>query len=158
MIKKTLKLTILLSLIISCNKDPEPISNSENDMFAAADPVKGKTLFVTCAACHNVNEGEPSKGAPDGRFSYHGPSLWGVYGRNIATLDDFEYSFQMKKYQDKVWNHETLDKWIRKPKKFIPGNRMLYNGNGDPQDRMDIIAYLKTLQPKTKNNNKKKVK
>ena len=49
----------------------------------AADPVHGKEVFQTCAACHSDK--------PDAI----GPSLRGVFGRKSASLDDFRYSNAM---------------------------------------------------------------
>lgn len=35
-----------------------------------------------------------------------------------------------------------MDHFLMHPKKFIPGNKMVYRGLKDPQDRADLIAYL----------------
>src|SRR6516164_8964063 len=47
---------------------------------AAADAGHGKTLFAACIACHTET--------PDAL----GPSLKGVVGRKVGSLDDFRYS------------------------------------------------------------------
>ena len=43
-----------------------------------------------------------------------------------------------------VWNDETLDAFLAAPAKAIPGT-VKSKGVANPQDRADIIAYLKTL-------------
>jgi cytochrome c len=48
----------------------------------------------------------------------------------------------MKK-SDIVWTEENLKKYLRDPKGFIPGNRMIFAGLKREQDRENVIAYLK---------------
>jgi cytochrome c len=42
-----------------------------------------------------------------------------------------------------VWTEENLDKYLADPKGFIPHNRMIFNGLKKPEDRANVIAYLK---------------
>lgn len=44
-----------------------------------------------------------------------------------------------------TWDEETLNEYLEYPKQFIPGTRMMFNGIKKPDDRRDLIAYLKTL-------------
>jgi len=44
-----------------------------------------------------------------------------------------------------TWDEETLDKFIRKPRKVVEGTTMPYRSLRDPKDRQDLIAYLKQL-------------
>ena len=50
-----------------------------------------------------------------------------------------------------TWDEPTLDKWIANPDAVIPGNGMSppYGGVADAEIRKRIIAFLKTLAPKT---------
>ena len=48
-----------------------------------ASPEKGATEAKKCAACHSEEKGGPIK---------IGPPLWGVVGRDIASVEGFEYS------------------------------------------------------------------
>ena len=41
-----------------------------------------------------------------------------------------------------VWNEETLDKWLTDPRAVAPGAKMFFHLD-NPQDRADVIAYLK---------------
>jgi cytochrome c len=46
-----------------------------------------------------------------------------------------------------VWNEQNLDKWIADPKAMLPESPMSlpFQGIQSPEQRADIIAYLKTL-------------
>lgn len=116
---------------------PKTQDEIENDMLAAASISKGREQFRKCAICHKLDIKESTKSGPD---------LWGVYGRKIAALDDFKYSHNLKEFSSEVWNYKNLDKWIKKPHSFAPKTLMLFEGLSDPQDRMDLIAYLRTLK------------
>ena len=51
--------------------------------LAAGDPAAGKTVFMKCAACHNIG--------PDAKNKV-GPALTGVVGRQPGTFADYNYS------------------------------------------------------------------
>ena len=99
----------------------------------AADPVHGKEVFQTCAACHSDK--------PDAI----GPSLRGVFGRKSASLDDFRYSNAMIR-ANLTWDESSLRAYIKDPQAEVRGNRMPFGGLSDPTDVDDVIAYLKTLK------------
>ena len=42
-----------------------------------------------------------------------------------------------------TWNENTLYEYLLNPKKYIPGTKMVFAGLKKPQDRADLIAYLK---------------
>jgi len=44
-----------------------------------------------------------------------------------------------------TWDEKTLDAFIRRPKKVVEGTTMPYRSIRDPEDRKDLIAYLKPL-------------
>lgn len=96
------------------------------------DPASGEKLYKRCQACHVVDK-------PTNRV---GPHLVGVFGRKAGGLEDYKYSDALKK-ADVTWDEGTLDKWLEDPKGYIPGNKMAYPGMKKPEERADIIAYLK---------------
>ena len=66
----------------------------------------------------------------------------GVFGRKAGAAPGFKrYSPAIKK-SGVVWNAETLDKYLAKPRAFIKGNRMPFAGRKKKADRDNLIAYL----------------
>ena len=94
---------------------------------------RGKKLYRRCIACHTLGEGEKHK---------VGPNLYGVFGQAAGSKKDFNYSKAMKA-SEIVWNDETLDAYIMKPRDYIPGNRMSFAGLKKAEDRAAVIAYMK---------------
>lgn len=100
--------------------------------LADGDAAAGEKVFRKCKACHSVEAGKNKVG----------PSLHGVIGRDAGTEEGFKYSDAMKE-SGIVWDEETLDAYLKKPKELVPGTRMAFPGLKDEQDRLDVIAYLK---------------
>jgi len=101
----------------------------------AADVEAGKTAFKKCALCHTTEAGK----------NKIGPSLFGIVGRKSASLDGFNYSEGMKKF-DHTWDEATLDEYLADPRATIPGTKMIFPGIKDKAERDDVIAYLETLK------------
>jgi cytochrome c len=101
----------------------------------AADVEAGKTAFKKCALCHTTEAGK----------NKIGPSLFGIVGRKSATLEDFNYSEAMKKF-DHTWDEGTLDEYLTDPRATVPGTKMIFLGIKDKTERDDVIAYLETLK------------
>jgi cytochrome c len=43
----------------------------------------------------------------------------------------------------RVWDEATLDRFLANPRGVVPGTRMGFAGIPDPDERADLIAYLK---------------
>ena len=99
---------------------------------AEGDSAQGENVFGKCKACHAL---EPGK-------NKIGPSLAGLFGRTAGTVEGFKYSTAMKD-SGIVWDEETLDSFLEKPKQVVPKTRMAFPCLRKEQDRMDVIAYLK---------------
>ena len=98
------------------------------------DANKGKTIFMgQCASCHNVDTQST------------GPPMAGIFNKQIASNPDFSYSSSLKGKSKLKWDQKNLDKWITKPSGFAPGNKMGFAGLEKKGDRLDLIAYLKSL-------------
>jgi cytochrome c len=102
---------------------------------SAADVEAGKADFKKCALCHTTEAGK----------NKIGPSLFGVVGRKAASVENFNYSEAMKKF-DHAWNPETLDSYLADPRAVVPGTKMIFPGIKDEKERQDVIAYLETLK------------
>jgi cytochrome c len=102
---------------------------------AGGDPAAGKEQFHSiCSLCHSD---APHK-------SKVGPSLFGVVGRHSGTEPGYSYS-DANKNSGLTWTPDVLDKYLTAPQVLVPGTKMGYPGQKDPQKRADIIAYLQTL-------------
>jgi cytochrome c len=100
--------------------------------IAAGDVAKGKRVFNKCKACH----------VADQEKNRIGPHLVGLFGRPAGSVEKFKYSSAMKS-STIVWNVESLDAYLKDPKGFVKGTRMVFGGLKKGQDRADLIAYLK---------------
>lgn len=96
------------------------------------DIERGAELWAKCRACHTLE--------PDGR-NIVGPRLHGIFGRRAGSQPDYRYSEAMKT-SGLVWTEQTLDAYLAATQDFLPGTKM-YGGLAIPQDRADLIAWLK---------------
>ena len=104
----------------------------------AGDAEKGAKLFkARCTQCHTIEEGGPNK---------VGPNLHGIIGRTSGSVAGFSYT-AANKNAGVNWNEDTLFEYLANPKKYIPGTKMAFAGFKKPQDRADVIAYLKENSP-----------
>lgn len=103
--------------------------------IAAADgnAARGQRVFNACAQCHSL---EPDR-------SMTGPSLAELWNRKAGSVASFPRYSPALKSADLVWNEKTLDEWIKDPQHVVPGNQMTFPGVKDPQQRSDLLAFLK---------------
>jgi len=102
------------------------------------DSTRGRMLFKTCRKCHAVEPGRVKIG----------PSLAGVVGRRPGSVPAFGYSNDMIDYgaSGVIWNAQTLDRFLTRPRALIAGTKMVFQGFRKPADRADLIAYLSTIR------------
>jgi cytochrome c len=98
---------------------------------AQGDPEKGEKVFNKCKTCHEI-EDEKNK---------VGPHLVGIFGRPAGSVEGFKYSDAMKS-SGVVWEDETITAYLKDPKGYIPGNRMVFPGLRKDEEIADLLAYL----------------
>jgi len=96
------------------------------------DATAGERTFAQCKTCHSIQAGQ----------NRIGPSLFGLIGRKAGTAPNYNYSGAMKN-SGLTWNEQTLADYLENPRKKVVGTKMTYAGLAKPQDRANVIAYLK---------------
>ena len=103
-------------------------------LLAAADPAKGEATFAKCTSCHSIEQGGANG---------IGPNLFGTVGEPIGKgKAGFAFSDVLMSHGGN-WTYENLDAWLHSPKGFAPGTKMSFAGLSSPEDRANVIAYLK---------------
>lgn len=107
--------------------------------MATADVAAGEQQLKKCTACHSFD-----KGGKNGV----GPNQWGLVGAKFGHIDSYAYSAAIKAKHDEgaIWTEQALSEFLANPKKYLPGNKMSFAGIKKPEDRANLIAYLKTLK------------
>jgi cytochrome c len=94
---------------------------------------RGERMYRACAPCHALQ--------PDRNMT--GPSLAEIWNRKSGSLPSFPRYSPALKSAGIVWTDDTLDKWVKDPQHFIPGNTMTFPGMKDARQRADLLAFLK---------------
>lgn len=109
-------------------------------LYAAADAKAGADFFSKkCSVCHNIEKGAGNK---------VGPHLWGVIGRKVASIADFNYSAGMKAHGDRTWSFDEMNHFQWNPRAWVPGTIMGYSGTPKDTDRANLIVYLNSQSDK----------
>lgn len=109
------------------------LSTAATAQMPVGNAANGAKVFNQCKVCHVTDKG----------VNRVGPSLGGVVGRKASTVPGYTYSAANKK-SGLTWNEATLFKYLEAPQKMVPGTKMAFAGLKKPQDRADVIAFLKT--------------
>ena len=112
----------------------EVVEVSFDEMMAAADVEKGAKVFKKCSACHKLEDGANGTG----------PFLYGVVDRPVGSAAGFGYSAAISGLGGD-WTAERLSEFLTKPSAFASGTTMSFAGLSKASDRVNLIAYLDTL-------------
>ena len=128
---RTTALSIIALLSIALNTHAESL-----DAFTG-DAEKGRFVFAPCRTCHY----------PEKIVGHHnGPSLHAIFGKvagKQAGFDDYSETFKMAQF---VWTEDLLFAWLANVETMFPETTMMSLGVKDPQQRADLIAYLKRFR------------
>ncbi len=103
-------------------RDPSEMSNGE------------RQFRRKCSICHSLTE--------DG-MRRAGPTLAGLFGRSAGSVPGYVYSDTVRELGFD-WSEETVDQLFDLgPDHFIPGSKMPMQRIVKPEDRQDLIEFLK---------------
>jgi len=102
----------------------------------AADVAAGLQVSTKCASCHTF-----TPGGANGT----GPNNYGVIGRQPGSKPGFAYSSAMQDFGKKVpnWDFDHLYLFLANPGSYISGTKMSFVGLKKPEDRINLIAWLR---------------
>ena len=113
---------------------PEDAAKKVLALLPKANAENGKATFKKCAACHVAEKDKKPT---------VGPNLWDVVNRKRASYPGFAYSDAMKS-KGGNWTFDELFKFLKSPGSYIPGTKMSFAGLRNAQDRINLIAFLRT--------------
>jgi cytochrome c len=124
---------VAAAFMLGANAVPASAQTAAAPPMPKGTAAAGEKVFAQCKTCHVAEAG----------VNRVGPSLYGLVGRHSGIVAGYKYSAANLK-SGVVWNEATLYKYLEAPMKFMPGTKMAFGGLKKPQDRADVIAYLKT--------------
>jgi cytochrome c len=103
-------------------------------IMANGNAARGRLVFGPCRSCHYAE-----------KFMGHnnGPNLNRIFGKVAGKQEGFEYYSELFKNAEFVWTPDLLYRWLENPQKMFPGSNMMSLGVPDPQQRADLIAFLR---------------
>jgi len=102
-----------------------------------ADVAAGRAITAKCVSCHNFD----ASGA-----NAIGPALYGVVGRPPGTHAGYTYDDAMQAFAKThpAWTYDLLYQFLKAPGSFMAGTKMTFVGLPSQQDRINVIAYLRS--------------
>lgn len=102
------------------------------------DPALGEEVYRKCKTCHQIGAGAKHR---------IGPHLNGIFGRQAASYEGFKYSKALERAgaNGLEWHAESLNAFIENPRALASGTRMSFKGLKNSDDRLNVIAYIRTF-------------
>jgi cytochrome c len=97
------------------------------------DGSRGAEVWRSCALCHSLTPDDGNRA---------GPTLHGIFGRRIATAENYHYSDALQD-MDIVWTPQTVAELFEVgPDSYTPGSRMPDQRVPSPEDRAALVEFL----------------
>jgi cytochrome c len=117
----------------------------------AGDAAKGESDFKKCKACHSIVADDGTAIVKGGKV---GPNLYGVIGRQIGSLEGFNYGDSIKAAgaDGSVWDEASLAVYVADPTAWLTEK----TGDAKAKSKMafkltsggeDMAAYLASVKP-----------
>ena len=116
--------------------DAAAVPVSIGTLLKEADVANGQVEAKACLNCHNFAKGAGKK---------TGPELYNVVERQIASMAGFEYGAAAKEKSGEKWTYDNLNIFLKAPKAYFKGTKMVWGGLKNDKKRANLIAYLATL-------------
>ena len=101
-------------------------------LLASGTIEHGQKVFRKCSACHVVAKGGKNK---------IGPVLYGILGKQSASVSDYKYSKALIAH-GKVWSFAEMNSFLIKPQAHIKGTKMAFAGLRSEKDRASVILFM----------------
>lgn len=112
------------------------VVNGNDDPLAAYTGDRGAEVYRACVACHTLTPDEGNRA---------GPTLYGIFGRRIASLPGYNFSPALKQ-MDIVWTKETVAELFEKgPMHYTPGTKMPEQRITSAEDRKALMDFLEKV-------------
>jgi cytochrome c len=109
------------------------VEAERNDPLAAFAGHPGAEVYKACIACHTLKPDEGNRA---------GPTLYGIFGRRIASLPGYNFSPALKQ-MDIVWTKETVSALFEQgPMAYTPGTKMPEQRITSANDRNALMDFL----------------
>jgi cytochrome c len=105
-------------------------------VMAGLGQERGAQVFQACASCHTLTPDDGNRA---------GPTLYGVFGRRIATAPGYNFSVPLTQ-MDIVWSRETISRLFEiGPTAYTPGTKMPEQVISSPDDRKALVDWLERI-------------
>ncbi|MCL4161815.1 UNVERIFIED_CONTAM: hypothetical protein GTU68_031308 [Idotea baltica] len=87
-----------------------------------------------CSICHSLTPRSARRA---------GPTLHGLFGRAAGSVPDYAYSNRLSG-SEIIWNADSINALFDLgPDHYIPGSKMPMQRITNPDDRADLITYMR---------------
>jgi cytochrome c len=98
---------------------------------------RGERVHRQCVSCHTFDAGG-AEGI--------GPNLHDAFGRAVASHAGYDFSQAMRDHGGS-WDYLALNDFLTSPAGVVRGTKMAFVGLRNDQDRIAMIAYLRSISP-----------